>query len=173
MLAVCCDKWIHEGVCAFTQQGCKFKHEMPMDKATQHDLGLFQGLPTWWKKHQAELQRQQRQEEASDAPIYVNRGRETSPLGNGSRGERQDIGAALTPPHSAVSASNSSTSSPPAVPNSINMRGGNPPVSSARRLDDTHGLSSSRHNDTGAVKPWPTRVGELGTCRCATNIEHK
>ncbi|KAK7992012.1 hypothetical protein PG996_012975 [Apiospora saccharicola] len=53
-----CDKWVHEGVCAFTQQGCKYKHEMPFDKMTQHQLGLFHGLPQWWKKHQAELARQ-------------------------------------------------------------------------------------------------------------------
>ncbi|PHH62466.1 hypothetical protein CDD81_7113 [Ophiocordyceps australis] len=45
-----CDKWIHEGVCAFTQQGCKFKHEMPFDEATQRSLGLFQGLPSWWRR---------------------------------------------------------------------------------------------------------------------------
>lgn len=56
---VYCDKWVHEGVCAFTQQGCKYKHEMPFDKATQHALGLFHGLPAWWKKHQADLARQQ------------------------------------------------------------------------------------------------------------------
>ncbi|KAJ2901465.1 hypothetical protein MKZ38_001806 [Zalerion maritima] len=54
---VYCDKWVHEGVCAFTQQGCKYKHEMPLDKATQHQLGLFHGFPSWWKKHQAELAR--------------------------------------------------------------------------------------------------------------------
>ncbi|KAK5658550.1 hypothetical protein OQA88_1943 [Cercophora sp. LCS_1] len=52
-----CDKWVHEGTCAFAQQGCKFKHEMPMDKATQHQLGLFHGLPAWWKRQQAELAR--------------------------------------------------------------------------------------------------------------------
>jgi len=50
-----CDKWIHEGVCAFTQQGCKYKHEMPLDKDTQESLGLFQGLPIWWRKHQGEI----------------------------------------------------------------------------------------------------------------------
>lgn len=49
-----CDKWIHDGTCAFTQQGCKFKHEMPMDKETQQGLGLFHGLPPWFRKHQAE-----------------------------------------------------------------------------------------------------------------------
>jgi len=54
-----CDKWVHEGVCAFTQQGCRFKHEMPMDKATQVSLGLFHGLPAWWKRHQMNLQRRQ------------------------------------------------------------------------------------------------------------------
>lgn len=48
-----CDKWIHEGVCAFTQLGCKYKHEMPMDKATQLSLGLNHGLPTWYKRAQA------------------------------------------------------------------------------------------------------------------------
>ncbi|KAK0666292.1 hypothetical protein QBC41DRAFT_398671 [Cercophora samala] len=57
-IKVYCDKWVHEGTCAFTQQGCKYKHEMPMDKATQHSLGLFHGLPSWWKKRQAELSRE-------------------------------------------------------------------------------------------------------------------
>ncbi|KAK0752291.1 hypothetical protein B0T18DRAFT_426794 [Schizothecium vesticola] len=52
-----CDKWVHEGICAFTQQGCKYKHEMPQDKATQHSLGLFHGLPAWWRKQQGELAR--------------------------------------------------------------------------------------------------------------------
>ncbi|KAL0942483.1 chromatin remodeling complex subunit [Colletotrichum truncatum] len=67
-----CDKWVHEGVCAFTQQGCKYKHEMPLDKATQHSLGLFHGLPTWWKKQQAELQRQpqQQQQEGSSLDTF-------------------------------------------------------------------------------------------------------
>ncbi|KAK1771086.1 hypothetical protein QBC33DRAFT_511877 [Phialemonium atrogriseum] len=66
-----CDKWVHEGVCAFTQQGCKYKHEMPFDKATQHSLGLFHGLPAWWKKHQAELARQRDLVDASDQPVAV------------------------------------------------------------------------------------------------------
>ncbi|KAL2017006.1 hypothetical protein VTK56DRAFT_2687 [Thermocarpiscus australiensis] len=56
---VYCDKWVHEGVCAFTQQGCKYKHEMPLDTATQHALGLFHGLPAWYKRAQAELARRQ------------------------------------------------------------------------------------------------------------------
>ncbi|KAJ4422523.1 hypothetical protein N0V82_002857 [Gnomoniopsis sp. IMI 355080] len=51
---VFCDKWIHDGTCAFTQQGCKFKHEMPMDKETQQSLGLFHGLPAWYRKQEAE-----------------------------------------------------------------------------------------------------------------------
>ncbi|PTB69736.1 hypothetical protein BBK36DRAFT_1188303 [Trichoderma citrinoviride] len=52
---VYCDMWIHEGRCAFTQTGCKFKHEMPLDEASQKALGLFQGLPAWYKKQQEEL----------------------------------------------------------------------------------------------------------------------
>lgn len=47
--------WIHEGRCAFTQTGCKFKHEMPLDEGSQKALGLFQGLPAWYKKQQEEL----------------------------------------------------------------------------------------------------------------------
>jgi hypothetical protein len=47
-----CDKWIHEGVCAFTQMGCKYLHEMPMDKATQISLGLNHGIPTWYRRSQ-------------------------------------------------------------------------------------------------------------------------
>ncbi|KAI0965090.1 hypothetical protein F4678DRAFT_485587 [Xylaria arbuscula] len=62
-----CDKWVHEGVCAFTQQGCKYKHEMPSDKVTQHQLGLFHGYPQWWKKHQADLARQ-REAPPSEGP---------------------------------------------------------------------------------------------------------
>ncbi|KAJ4155690.1 hypothetical protein LMH87_000924 [Akanthomyces muscarius] len=53
-IKIYCDKWIHEGVCAFTQQGCKFKHEMPQDEATQRSLGLFHGFPAWWKKRTEE-----------------------------------------------------------------------------------------------------------------------
>ncbi|KAL7936997.1 hypothetical protein V8C35DRAFT_294411 [Trichoderma chlorosporum] len=52
---VYCDMWIHEGRCAFTQTGCKFKHEMPLDEGSQKALGLFQGLPAWYKKQQEEL----------------------------------------------------------------------------------------------------------------------
>ncbi|KAK7220501.1 hypothetical protein V2G26_008504 [Clonostachys chloroleuca] len=32
---------------------------MPYDKATQQSLGLFHGLPAWWKRKQAEIHRQQ------------------------------------------------------------------------------------------------------------------
>nr|CAE76133.1 hypothetical protein [Neurospora crassa] len=61
-----CDKWVHEGTCAFTQQGCKYKHEMPYDRATQHMLGLFHGLPAWYKRQQAELMRQRQQLVSND-----------------------------------------------------------------------------------------------------------
>jgi hypothetical protein len=43
-----CDKWVHEGTCALTQVGCKYKHEMPTDKATQLSLGLSHGFPKWY-----------------------------------------------------------------------------------------------------------------------------
>ncbi|KAH7403001.1 hypothetical protein BKA64DRAFT_641020 [Cadophora sp. MPI-SDFR-AT-0126] len=45
---VYCEKWIHEGVCAFTQVGCKYLHTMPMNVETQVKLGLYHGLPRWY-----------------------------------------------------------------------------------------------------------------------------
>ncbi len=45
---VYCDKWIHDGDCAFTQVGCKYLHTMPMDTETQVKLGLYHGLPRWY-----------------------------------------------------------------------------------------------------------------------------
>ena len=59
---VYCSKWVHDGTCAFTQQGCKYKHEMPHDTKTQRDLGLFQGYPAWYKKWQQEQEQKQLQE---------------------------------------------------------------------------------------------------------------
>ncbi|KAG8158496.1 hypothetical protein KVR01_011618 [Diaporthe batatas] len=73
---VYCDKWIHDGTCAFTQQGCKFKHEMPHDRETQEKLGLFHGYPTWWKKAAMDLQRPLA---IDDRPVSLNSGRAMFP----------------------------------------------------------------------------------------------
>lgn len=56
-----CDKWVHDGTCAFTQVGCKYKHEMPMDKATQLSLGLNHGFPNWYKRQHGMQMNQQAQ----------------------------------------------------------------------------------------------------------------
>ena len=61
-----CDKWVHDGVCAFAQQGCKYKHEMPMDVATQRSLGLFHGLPAWWKREHGVVDLRGGSEEGKD-----------------------------------------------------------------------------------------------------------
>lgn len=66
---VYCDKWVHEGICAFTQQGCKFKHEMPHDRAIQRSLGLFHGYPNWYKKLQP--QDQQPLDSSAAAPLAL------------------------------------------------------------------------------------------------------
>ncbi|KUI59620.1 hypothetical protein VP1G_06841 [Cytospora mali] len=78
-----CDKWIHDGTCAFTQQGCKFKHEMPNDKETQEKLGLFHGYPSWWKKLLAE---QQRPTSIDDRPVSIGAGRGGGGGGGGAGG---------------------------------------------------------------------------------------
>ncbi|UKZ73028.1 hypothetical protein TrVFT333_000667 [Trichoderma virens FT-333] len=75
---VYCDMWIHEGRCAFTQTGCKFKHEMPLDEGSQKALGLFQGLPAWYKKQQEELNLWRSRENSSS---------ETSPTDSSSQNE--------------------------------------------------------------------------------------
>lgn len=67
-----CDKWIHDGTCAFTQQGCKYKHEMPHDRETQEKLGLFHGYPTWWKKQALDVQRPLA---IDDRPVNLHTGR--------------------------------------------------------------------------------------------------
>ncbi|KAJ0120112.1 zinc finger protein [Diaporthe amygdali] len=71
-----CDKWIHDGTCAFTQQGCKYKHEMPHDRETQEKLGLFHGYPAWWKKQAVE---QQRPLAIDDRPVSVGPARGSFP----------------------------------------------------------------------------------------------
>ncbi|KAL7942137.1 hypothetical protein V8C42DRAFT_360240 [Trichoderma barbatum] len=75
---VYCDMWIHEGRCAFTQTGCKFKHEMPLDESSQKALGLFQGLPAWYKKQQEELNSWRSRENSSS---------ETSPTDSSSHND--------------------------------------------------------------------------------------
>ncbi|KAK3325650.1 hypothetical protein B0H66DRAFT_588388 [Apodospora peruviana] len=177
-----CDKWIHEGVCAFTQQGCKFKHEMPMDKATQHDLGLFQGLPSWWKKHQAELQRQQRYQdsETSDSPICLTglgpsrettarateNGRDSSLVQRDhlpNAGPSTTTTTCLTPPRApaarptisaAVNNNTNGSVSPVAAANGNTTTLGGM-VSGGRQVNDTRGggLGASRHNDASSAQP--------------------
>ncbi|KAF2485243.1 hypothetical protein BDY17DRAFT_322107 [Neohortaea acidophila] len=41
-----CSHWIRHGECDYTQQGCRYRHEMP-DRATLLKIG-FRGVPKWW-----------------------------------------------------------------------------------------------------------------------------
>ena len=43
-----CSYWIRSGECDYTQQGCRYKHEMP-DKATLASIGL-RTVPRWWQE---------------------------------------------------------------------------------------------------------------------------
>lgn len=43
---------MHHGSCDYTQQGCKYKHEMPTDRATLTSLG-FRAIPKWYLEEQA------------------------------------------------------------------------------------------------------------------------
>ncbi|KAI0164321.1 hypothetical protein GGR52DRAFT_575678 [Hypoxylon sp. FL1284] len=122
-----CDKWVHEGVCAFTQQGCKYKHEMPFDKVTQHQLGLFHGFPAWWKKHQADLSRQ-REGDGDDAAAepaarlstdrYIGRG-------NGGSGHAAQKGHSASPVGTAVTVA--ATAGGPGEPAAADMGQPTPP----------------------------------------------
>lgn len=41
-----CSHWIRHGECDYTQQGCRYRHEMP-DRATLLKIG-FRVVPKWW-----------------------------------------------------------------------------------------------------------------------------
>jgi hypothetical protein len=43
-----CSYWIRTGECDYTQQGCRYKHEMP-DIQTLNCIG-FRDFPLWWKQ---------------------------------------------------------------------------------------------------------------------------
>jgi hypothetical protein len=43
-----CSYWIRSGECDYTQQGCRYKHEMP-DKQTLASIG-FRTVPRWWQE---------------------------------------------------------------------------------------------------------------------------
>ena len=42
-----CTYWIQKGECNYMQTGCKYKHEMPVDKETLQNCG-FRGIPRWF-----------------------------------------------------------------------------------------------------------------------------
>ncbi|PGH15331.1 hypothetical protein AJ79_02497 [Helicocarpus griseus UAMH5409] len=43
-----CSFWIRRGECDYSQQGCLYKHEMPMDRETLGRLGL-RDIPRWYR----------------------------------------------------------------------------------------------------------------------------
>jgi hypothetical protein len=45
---VYCTHWIRHGECDYTQQGCRYKHEMP-DRSTLASIG-FRTVPRWWQE---------------------------------------------------------------------------------------------------------------------------
>jgi hypothetical protein len=45
---VYCTHWIRHGECDYTQQGCRYKHEMP-DRNTLASIG-FRTVPRWWQE---------------------------------------------------------------------------------------------------------------------------
>ncbi|KAH0542343.1 hypothetical protein FGG08_003280 [Glutinoglossum americanum] len=47
-----CSYWVRHGECDYTQQGCKFLHEMPQDRETLVKIGL-RDFPRWWKEPNA------------------------------------------------------------------------------------------------------------------------
>ena len=42
-----CSFWLRRGECDYTQQGCKYKHEMPLDQETLERVGL-KAVPRWF-----------------------------------------------------------------------------------------------------------------------------
>ena len=85
---------------------------MPLDKPTQHSLGLYHGLPSWYKKVQAELNREQREamNQLSDKPIDVGPVRRHDGARN-QRRDRPNVGP-LTLPYAGASDDKSLRSAP-------------------------------------------------------------
>jgi hypothetical protein len=53
-----CTYWIqNRGQCAYMQQGCMYRHEMPEDQETLHSIGL-KAVPAWWKREQVRKKQQ-------------------------------------------------------------------------------------------------------------------
>ncbi|KAJ9165394.1 hypothetical protein NKR19_g513 [Coniochaeta hoffmannii] len=177
-----CDKWIHEGVCAFTQQGCKYKHEMPLDKDTQESLGLFQGLPIWWRKHQGEITSDS-QSNVMDSPPPLppaGRPRGISNTGRGGFGGanrlRQNTWRSQGPP--ATTARRQSASSGSGAPAGGGEQGRHgqvaqfsspfgpiaPPSASSRREYDTApGMAQASRNPFIDHNPWSVLKTEPGS----------
>lgn len=44
-----CSYWLRHGECDYAQQGCLYKHEMPLDKAVLERLGL-RDIPRWYRE---------------------------------------------------------------------------------------------------------------------------
>ncbi|KKY25071.1 putative c-x8-c-x5-c-x3-h type zinc finger protein [Phaeomoniella chlamydospora] len=44
-----CSYWLRHGECDYAQQGCLYKHEMPLDRDTLHKLGL-KDIPKWYRE---------------------------------------------------------------------------------------------------------------------------
>ncbi|KAM0798989.1 hypothetical protein BDR22DRAFT_857387 [Usnea florida] len=42
-----CSHWLHRGECAYTQTGCRYKHEMPADQETLEKCGIRE-IPRWF-----------------------------------------------------------------------------------------------------------------------------
>ena len=49
-----CNYWLRKGECDYIQQGCLYKHEMPLDKATLASLGLRE-VPRWYREQRASI----------------------------------------------------------------------------------------------------------------------
>ena len=43
-----CSHWIMHGECEYTQMGCKYKHEIPLDEETRQRIGLL-NIPGWFR----------------------------------------------------------------------------------------------------------------------------
>lgn len=44
-----CTYWIRKGECDYMQEGCRYKHEMPVDEETQQRIGLRE-IPLWFRE---------------------------------------------------------------------------------------------------------------------------
>lgn len=144
-----CNYWLRKGECDYIQQGCLYKHEMPLDKATLASLGLRE-VPRWYREQWASVAASAR----SQREDHVNRPWRASKTASSSSNFQSDAPGTLSPPSTNTEPnqirqihvlSSTSPPSPPMRPRKVIQ------TSEQRQALNSNGtIKSATHNCNGS-----------------------